>query len=220
VSPAQRHAGARERRLAVAQQLFADAAVAFPPTELLLRGFKQERLLEVWAADTRTSSLTHVTTYEICYASGTLGPKRREGDLQVPEGFYTVNYFNSASRFHLSMQVSYPNLSDRKRGDPVSPGGEIMIHGHCVSAGCLAMTDERIEELWVMATALRDSGGRVHVQLFPSRDIPKLVASGAHPEHHGFWRNLNEGLERFAERHEPLSVQIEPDGRYRFMARP
>ncbi|MBW2523858.1 MAG: L,D-transpeptidase family protein [Deltaproteobacteria bacterium] len=219
-SPNERQAGARRRRAAVVRDLFAGASVSFPPSQLLLRGFKRESLLEVWAADDPRGPLTQVTTYEICFASGKLGPKRREGDLQVPEGFYHIDYFNSASRFHLSMQVSYPNRSDRKRGDPVSPGGEIMIHGDCVSAGCLAMTDERIEELWLMATALRDRGGRIAVHLLPTRDIPALIAAGEQPEHHPLWRNLNEGLTQFDRTRTVPVVRIDADGRYRFSTLP
>lgn len=157
-----------------------------------------------------------MTTYEICFASGTIGPKRREGDQQVPEGYYVINFFNAASRFHLAMQVSYPNASDRRLGGPGSPGGEIMIHGHCVSAGCLAMTDERIEELWVMGTAVRDRGERVHVHLFPTRDMASLLTSAEHPEHHDFWANLKQGLDRFERSHRLPQVRFDAQGRYRF----
>lgn len=174
----------------------------------------------MWAAATPHGSLTQVTTYGICAASGGLGPKRREGDRQVPEGFYAISYFNSASRFHLSMQVSYPNAADRRHGHPRSPGGEIMIHGNCVSAGCLALGDERIEELWVMATALRDRGGRVRVHLYPARDVAALLATGEHPEHHDLWRNLAEGKQLFDESHRLFEVTITPGGRYRFTTTP
>lgn len=215
-TPAQRSAGAQERRRQVVEQLFTAATVPFPPRQLLLRGFKREARLEVWASGEQAGPLSHVTTYEICYGSGELGPKRKEGDLQVPEGFYQLDAFNAASRFHLSMQVSYPSRSDRILGDRREPGGEIMIHGHCVSAGCLAMTDERIEELWVMTTALRDRGGRVQVHLLPSRDLRGLIASQQLPQHRAFWENLLEGHERFERTRTSLSVRVDGQGRYRF----
>ena len=91
-----------------------------------------------------------------------------------------------------------------------------MIHGHCVSAGCLAMTDERIEELWVMGTAVRDRGARVHVHLFPSRDMASLIASGEHPEHRAFWDNLKQGLDLFERTKRLPRVRFDAQGRYRF----
>src|SRR5690606_40399902 len=124
----QRTQGAEKRRRATVEGLFARAGVAFPPGVLHLRAFKAEDELEVWAASKADEPLTRVARYGICAASGTLGPKRREGDRQVPEGFYRISFFNPKSRFHLSMQVSYPNASDRVLSDPKQPGGEIMIH--------------------------------------------------------------------------------------------
>ncbi|MBI4699760.1 MAG: hypothetical protein HY744_01115 [Deltaproteobacteria bacterium] len=214
----ERVAEARAAKLGVVQALFAASGVAFPPAQMLLRGFKRDRRLELWAASGRAGALRHVTTYEICYASGDLGPKRREGDAQVPEGFYVLDLYNPSSRFHLSMQVSYPNESDRILGDRSRLGGEIMIHGNCVSIGCLAMSDERIQELWVATTALRDAGGKVHVHIFPARDIDGLLGSGGYggPEHHDFWRNLKDGKDRFERTRTLPRVRVDPGGRYLF----
>lgn len=181
--------------------------------EVLFRVFKRERVLQVWASDAARGPLTPVATYEVCYASGKLGPKRREGDRQVPEGFYRLGYFNPLSSFHLSMLVTYPNASDRLLGHPTEPGGEIMIHGNCVSIGCVAMSDERIEELWLIA---REGGVPAHVHIFPTEDIDGLLRSGEQPEHHAFWQNLREGLVRFEQNKELPAVSVAPDGRYRF----
>jgi murein L,D-transpeptidase YafK len=197
--------------------LFAQAQVAFPPAQLLLRAFKRERRLEVWAASKAGAPLVHVTTYEICFASGRLGPKRRQGDGQVPEGFYTLGYLNPSSSYHLSMLVTYPNESDRILGDQRDPGGEIMIHGDCRSAGCLAMSDERIEELWVMCTALMwKLGGQVQIHIFPSRDMEQLLAAEPTAEHRELWQDLKGGLDRFERDKRLPRVQIERDGRYHF----
>jgi len=197
----------------VVRELFARAGVTFPPRQLLFRGYKKEKRLEAWASDELSGPLTHVTTYEICYASGELGPKRREGDFQVPEGFYRVGMYNPQSSYHLSMLVSYPNPSDRVFGERGNLGGEIMIHGNCVSIGCLAMSDERVEELWVMA---RLAARPVHVHLFPTRQIQALLDSGAHPEHHDFWRNLQQGHALFERAHELPRVRVSREGRYLF----
>ena len=210
---ADREQGAEKRRAAVVRALFTQAGVAFPPAELLLRGFKEESELEVWANGKSGEPLTLLARYGICRASGALGPKRREGDWQVPEGFYRVAHFNSASRFHLSLLVSYPNESDRLLGDRQTPGGEIMIHGDCRSRGCLAMSDERIEELWLMARATKSP---VSVHLFPTRDIPALVKRNEHPEHHAFWKNLDDGKRLFDRTRRPLVVRVDGSGRYSF----
>lgn len=215
-SASMRMAHARRSRLPIVKQLFERAGVPFPPRQLLLRVFKRDKLLEVWASDERTGPLQHVTTYGICYFSGTLGPKRKTGDLQVPEGFYTIGYVNSASAYHLSMQVSYPNRSDVLLGDPRSPGSDIMIHGDCVSIGCVSMGDERIEELWMIVTSMPGWQRGAQVHIFPARDMRELVASDRFAEHRAFWNNLLTGWERFeADRIVP-PISVGPGGQYEF----
>jgi hypothetical protein len=125
----------------------------WPPERLALLGFKQERVLEVWLP-AKSAKWVCVRSYPVLAASGGLGPKLREGDLQVPEGIYGLEYLNPNSRFHLSMKVSYPNAWDRARAREdgrTRLGGDIMIHGRDVSIGCLAVGDEAVEELFVMA---------------------------------------------------------------------
>lgn len=207
---------ARRLRLDVVKELFGAAQVKFPPGQMLLRAFKKERTLELWASSGAAEPLTHVTTYTICGLSGELGPKRRRGDGMVPEGFYTLSEYSPASAFHLAMLVTYPNLSDRILGAR-DPGDAIMIHGGCASIGCLAMSDERIQEIWVAATALRFAGGVVHVHIFPSRDLRELVAEAAHPQHRALWENLADGLEAFERRRVVPSIRIDRRGRYHFL---
>jgi hypothetical protein len=214
--PLARVAEAETAKLAVVKGLFATARVAFPPAQILLRGFKKEKRLELWASSKPGATLSHVTTYEVCMMSGDLGPKRQEGDGQVPEGFYTLTEYAPATPFYLAMQVSYPNLSDRILGDKRHPGTEIMIHGRCVSIGCLAMSDERIQEIWLASSALRSAGGVVHMHLFPSRDMAGITATAESPELRAFWKNLAEGFD-FFEAHRTLpTVRVDPEGRYHF----
>ena len=123
---AERMRGAAARRDAVVRALFAEAGVAYPPAELVFRALTEEGAPEARAGGER---LALVARYAVCAASGDPGPKRREGDHQVPEGFYRIASYNPASRFHLAMLVSYPNASDRVLSHPTEPGGEIMIHG-------------------------------------------------------------------------------------------
>jgi murein L,D-transpeptidase YafK len=205
-----------ELRRPEVERLFAEAGVRFPPAQLLLRGFKQESELELWAASSTEGPLTHVTTFAFCFASGELGPKRREGDGQVPEGFYAVAYFHPGSSYHLALRLSYPNDADRRLGHPTAPGGDIMIHGKCVSIGCISLGDDRIEELWVAATAARDRGARVQVHLFPARDIEALMAEERFEPHRSFWRNLQEGKARFEATFRLPTVRVDAAGRYVF----
>jgi murein L,D-transpeptidase YafK len=198
------------------QALFAQAGLPFPPAELLFRAFKKDRELEVWGSATRGAAMAHVATYEICAASGELGPKRREGDMQVPEGFYKVHYLWPNSSYHLEIKVGYPNDLDRALSTQLhaDPGGEIMIHGKCASIGCMAMQDERAEELWTMASAVQVGDRRVHVHIFPVRDLAALLREPEHAEHRRFWENLKEGLDRFEGDHRLFETWVDWHARY------
>lgn len=135
---------------------------------VLLRGFKREKELEVWLADA-SGAYQLFDTLPICMLSGELGPKRAEGDRQVPEGVYavTARQLNPASSYHLAMNVGYPNEYDRRKG---RTGSAIMIHGACASIGCLAMTDAGIEPVYALVEAALAAGEReVPVFLHPFR---------------------------------------------------
>ena len=186
---------ARQEKLDEVSGLFRSAGVTYPPKSLFFRVFKLEQELEVWGADVDDGPMTHVATYPICYSSGKVGPKEREGDLQVPEGFYLIDSLNPGSRFFLSMHINYPNELDRHLQ---RTGSAIMIHGSCVSIGCLAMTTERIMELYLM---VKDLGTpvRVPIHLFPQRDMASAVESAPTDTLRAFWTNLKDGHDRFAE---------------------
>jgi murein L,D-transpeptidase YafK len=125
----------RKARADDVKKLLADAGLPAPVDSVYLRSFKEEKVVELWAGK-KGAALVLVKTYPVCAASGALGPKRTEGDLQVPEGLYEISEFNPGSNFHLSMKVSYPNASDRQRSDARRPGGLIYMHGNCASIGC------------------------------------------------------------------------------------
>ena len=214
----ERDANAKATRTSTVQALFADAGVVFPPAELLFRTFKREKELEVWAASEKGGAMTLVATYEVCRMSGDLGPKRGQGDMQVPEGFYTIQYYWYVSNYHLEMKVGYPNASDKVLGAK-DPGGDIMIHGSCVSIGCIAMGDERVEELWVMAKAVHSDvpgGRRVSVHIFPSRDMKALLGDKRYERHWPFWTNIKDGLDRFEQTRRLSAVSVDWRGRYTF----
>ena len=212
----QRIAHAKSAKLEEVKGLLAAAGVSYPPRRLLLRGFKADKEVEVWTSSREFGPLIHLTTYEICDASGDLGPKRREGDGQVPEGFYHLDYFNKSSLFHLSFRVNYPNASDRILGFRESLGGAIMFHGSCVSIGCLAMEDERIEELWLLTRALEDRGRTVHVHLLPARDLAGLIAGTDDSGLEAFWSNLKEGDDLFRKNLLVPTFSVDSAGRYIF----
>jgi hypothetical protein len=151
---------------------FQAANLAYPPKELALLAFKEERVLELWARD--QGHWVYVHTYPVKGASGILGPKLREGDRQVPEGIYTLEGLNPNSSFHLSMKVNYPNSTDQswaKADGRTRLGGDIFIHGSSGSVGCLAMGDDAIEELFVLV----DRVGKENVTVIISpRDLRRV----------------------------------------------
>ena len=147
---------------------FQNKNLTWPPTSIYVRSFKYDRQLEVWVKDDSLNKFRLFKTYKICMQSGTMGPKRMEGDYQVPEGFYHINEFNPNSNYHLSLGINYPNASDRILSDSLKPGGSIFIHGNCVSTGCIAITDEPIEELYVLES--KNKGQEfIPVHIFPVR---------------------------------------------------
>jgi murein L,D-transpeptidase YafK len=99
--------------------------------------------------NTSDQEFLHIKTYTVCATSGLIGPKRMQGDLQIPEGFYYIDRFNPYSNFYLSLGINYPNTSDRILGDKNNLGGDIFIHGDCVTIGCLPITDSEIKELYI-----------------------------------------------------------------------
>lgn len=206
---------AKSRSSAV-EDLFVEAGVRFPPRRVMLVSYKLEQELEVWASEADTGPMTRVVRYGVCAASGTLGPKREEGDGQVPEGFYEIDYFNNKSAYHLAMHVTYPNRSDRiLTSNPKAPGSAIMVHGDCVSAGCLAMSDERDEELWWILRSVWKRQRGIPLAIFPTRHMDSLLAV-APPELVPFWTQLAEGRDRLLEQREPVSFRVDDAGAYHF----
>ena len=165
-------------------------------TPIYIRIFKDESELEIWK-QREDGRYYHLKTYPICNWSGDLGPKVRQGDRQAPEGFYTVTreQMNPDSKYHLALNLGYPNSFDRSQG---RTGEFLMIHGKCKSAGCYAMTDALIEDIYAVA---RESflGGHdtIPVHAFPFRMTDENMVRFAKHEAHPFWRTLKEGYDYF-----------------------
>lgn len=144
--------------------------LAWPPEAMYIRSFKYDRQLEVWVKGNYKEPYKLFKTYKVCMQSGTMGPKRMEGDYQVPEGFYHINEFNPNSNYHLSLGLNYPNASDRILSDSLRPGNAIYIHGKCVSTGCIPISDIPMEELYIIASYVKANGQEfIPVHVFPVR---------------------------------------------------
>ena len=156
--------------------MFDQIGVAYPPKKMTLIGLKAEKLLQVWVSGSDKKWI-HLKNYPILGMSGTLGPKVKEGDMQVPEGVYGLDSLNPNSLYHLALRVAYPNAEDIRRGKAdgrTELGGDIMIHGKDCSIGCLAMGDEAAEDLFILAA--RTGIDNITVILSPVdfrlRDLP------------------------------------------------
>jgi murein L,D-transpeptidase YafK len=149
--------------------LLKEKGIAPQHLNLLLRGFKLDQKLEIWAKNQEDKKYQLLITYNFAGTSGKLGPKRKQGDMQIPEGLYHIDRFNPISNFHLSLGVSYPNESDKLLGEKGNLGGDIFIHGSTVTVGCIPLTDEKIEELYILAVEARNAGqNKIEVHLFPT----------------------------------------------------
>lgn len=204
------------------KSLFAEAGVDFPSCELLIRGFKKEKVLQVWGKSKPDTKYKLIKSYDFCMLSGAVGPKRRQGDLQVPEGFYHIDRFNPSSNFYLSLGINYPNSSDKIMSKHSNLGGDIFIHGDCVTIGCIPITTPLIKELYVMCVEAKSSGQSIiPVHIFPAqlsgsgweslksqfKDEPKLVE---------FWENLKVGYTLFETSSTLPKISISNSGDYVF----
>ena len=201
--------------------LYKEKGVDFLASPAFLRVFKQEKELELWVKN-KQGNYTLIKTYTICSTSGIPGPKRKRGDGQIPEGFYHIDHFNPYSNFHLSLRLNYPNASDRIISKAPDLGGDIYIHGNCVSIGCMAMTDDKIKELYIASVEARNSGqNTIPVHIFPFRMTTENISHFSeayqnYPTIPGFWQNLKTGYDYFEKVHKLPLITVEPDGRYKF----
>lgn len=170
---------------------------------VFLRIIKEERKLELWTQHEGCWSI--LKTYPIAAMSGTLGPKKAEGDEQAPEGFYATRreLLNPRSSYHLSFNIGYPNAYDRRLG---RTGSFIMVHGSDVSIGCFAMTDKGIEEIYTMVhQALLAGQPFVPIQIYPFEMTPERMEQEKKSPHYTFWQYLLPGWQHTHTHREPYS---------------
>ncbi|HOI00875.1 MAG TPA: hypothetical protein PLE85_10105 [Bacteroidales bacterium] len=191
---------------------------------LYFRAFKSEKILELWGKSKTDTTFSLLIEYNICNTSGTLGPKRREYDLQIPEGFYHIAEFNPLSRFHLSLKIDYPNKSDRILGDKENPGSDIFIHGGCATTGCLPITDEYIKEVYIFALEARNNGQKhIPICIFPAKLSDEVYgrlkdAYGSDNEKLGLWEDLKKAYDLFNLNHTIPRVRYLSSGRHEVMS--
>jgi murein L,D-transpeptidase YafK len=195
-------------------------AISRDSLRIYFRAFKTEKTLELWAKNSSDSAYRLIKELPICDLSGDVGAKRRSRDLQVPEGFYHIAGLNPYSKYYLSMKVNYPNASDSIRGVRGHLGNNIFIHGSCISSGCLAMTDDRIRELFVYCVEAYNAGQEeIGLTIFPSRlsdaNYTKLVSwYGRYKDDVKLWGDLKKSFDLFNKTKVPPTVKFLQDGNH------
>jgi murein L,D-transpeptidase YafK len=216
-----RPGGAFQRFEDSLEKQFEKKQLTWPPQNVYLRSFKYDKQLEVWVRANATDPYKLLKTYKVCMASGTIGPKRHEGDFQVPEGIYHINEFNPNSNYHLSLGLNYPNASDKILSDEKKPGNAIYIHGSCVSTGCIPIADMPIEELYVLTAYAKDAGQEfIPVHVFPVKfDVKKSAdylneAVKNDPTLLSFTNALKEVFNYFETKKQLPIITVDSEGQY------
>jgi murein L,D-transpeptidase YafK len=212
---------AYEQKEEVIKAYFEGKELIYCDLHLFLRAFKKEGELEVWVREKDNDQFKLLHTYPFCRNSGISGPKRKEGDLQIPEGIYHINHFNPQSKFYLSLGLNYPNASDKILSDKQRPGGSIYIHGSCVTIGCIPISDDKIKELYVLAVEAKNNGQqKIPVHIFPVRLTDNGLAQlrNRYPSSNNiaFWENLKSLFDDFEKTRKLRSVKVNRAGEYIF----
>jgi len=209
-----------EKKSTSVQEIFKSKNIEFPTGEIFLRVFKSEQVIELWAHSNKIDTFSLVKSYKFCTSSGVLGPKRKQGDYQIPEGFYFIDRFNPSSNFHLSLGINYPNKSDKILGTKNKLGGDIFIHGNCVTIGCIPITDDLIKELYLIAILSKDNGQmKIPVHIYPAKMTNKnlqKINSDYKKKHSAFWVNLKDGFDYFEKRHKLPKITVNQSGLYTY----
>lgn len=188
---------------------------------IYIRVFKMEGIMEIWVQKEPGGEYVKFNDYKVYALSGTLGPKRQQGDAQVPEGYYTINEFNPFSNYHLSLGVSYPNESDMRLSTAAHKGGDIFIHGGSASAGCLAMSDYYIEDIYIAAVKARSQGqAEIPVHIFPFKMTDNNMNYWCRVTQFKdcvkLWKNMQAGYQFFETNARVPDVSVDASGYYKF----
>jgi murein L,D-transpeptidase YafK len=199
-------------------QLLAQHNIPRDSLQIYLRAFKTEKKMEMWAKNSNDSVFSLIKELPICEMSGMVGPKRKSHDLQVPEGFYHITELNPYSKYYLSMKINYPNASDCIRGVRGHLGNLIYIHGGCESSGCIAMTDEKIKELYIFCVEAYNSGQKeIRIDIFPAHlndtNFSRLnVVYSKNKDKIGLWAELKKDYDLFNQKKTLPVIRFLDDG--------
>ena len=200
---------------------FQEKGLKWPVKYMYVRTFKQEKQLEVWVKNDWKETFSLFKVYKVCATSGTFGPKRKEGDKQIPEGFYYINEFNPNSNYHLALGLNYPNASDAILSDQNKPGGDIYIHGNCVTIGCLPLTDSLIEQVYYLASVAKEQGQDfIPVHIYPvrydnNRGLEQFsIKTKNKAEIQKFASQIKDAYEFFEDTHQLPTILIDKSGNY------
>jgi murein L,D-transpeptidase YafK len=212
---------AYQEKEAIVKDLLAKDSIDISNLQIYIRIFKQEEKLEIWGKNASNSTYNLIKTYDICESSGELGPKRKQGDLQIPEGFYHIDRFNPYSNFYLSLGINYPNTSDKILGVKNKLGGDIFIHGNCVTIGCVPITDDKIKELYLFCIEAKDNGQlKIPVTIFPCKltesNYSEIKAEYISDQDKlGLWTDLKKAFDLFEKKQNLPGIQFLENGRHK-----
>lgn len=185
---------------------------------IIIIAYKEESILEIYANNNADKTYKKIAQYNIASKSGILGPKRMEGDLQVPEGFYYIDRFNPASSYYLSLGINYPNKSDQIKGKRNKLGGDIFIHGSEVTIGCIPMTDDKIKEIYLYAVHAKNNGQtKIPVYIFPFKMTEENIKNRRESDKLiNFWKNIKVGYDIFINSKREIIYKIDENGNYEY----
>jgi len=203
------------------KKLFDSVECVYPPKQLLLIIYKTEQILEVWTQAAHNSAFKKLCQYSMTDYSGTIGPKRKSGDRQIPEGFYYIERYNPKSNFYLSLGINYPNKSDKIKSGSSNPGGDIFIHGSNVTIGCIPIGDDAIKELYLMALDTNTNSQKpVPVYIYPCKmsvdKIKNTLEKSMNKDSalKNFWITLTQGYNYFEKKKLLINYSIDDIGEY------
>lgn len=203
-------------------KILKDNKLSLNNLNLIFIAYKDNDLFDIYAKTKQETTYRKIHTYQICSRSGQLGPKRKEGDGQVPEGFYHIDRFNPLSNFYLSLGLNYPNLSDKRKSKAKHLGGDIFIHGSCLTIGCLPMTDDFIKEIYLLAVYAKNNGqNKIPVYIFPFQMTDQNFSKyrtrlRENEELISFWENLKIGHDKFLKDLKELNIKVADNGDYTY----
>ncbi len=205
-------------------RLYKKAGLDANSLNIYIRAFKKEQVVEVWGKDKDKESFVLLQSYKFCKSSGRLGPKRKAGDDQIPEGFYKIDRFNAQSRYHLSLGLNYPNKVDKGLSDTTDLSNDIFIHGGCATVGSIPISDDKIRELYIMAVDAKAGGQKnISVTIFPARMTDENMRSlrvqyQDEPKNIKFWNSMRKGYQYFEQCKRLPLVTLSEKGEYFFQS--